>query len=110
MVTIGLLCRSGSSLVRPLPCAPLLDTPAAGGARRHAVISRGGPAPLEAAGFLTPLQNVNYPAATPVADSSASSIGPQDYPKIVQFFRQASPYIAGHRGRTFVIVVPGNVS
>ena len=33
-----------------------------------------------------------------------------DYGKFVQFFRQASPYIEGHRGRTFVIVVPGNVS
>jgi hypothetical protein len=33
-----------------------------------------------------------------------------DYPKFVQFFRQASPYIEGHRGKTFVIVVPGYVS
>lgn len=32
-----------------------------------------------------------------------------DFPKFVYFFRGASPYIAGHRGRTFVIVVPGNV-
>ena len=34
----------------------------------------------------------------------------QDWPKFVQFFRQASPYISGHRDRTFVIVIPGNVS
>ena len=32
-----------------------------------------------------------------------------DFSKFVQFFRQASPYIEGHRGRTFVIVVPGEV-
>jgi len=28
---------------------------------------------------------------------------------LVDFFRQASPYIAGHRGRTFVVVIPGEV-
>jgi amino-acid N-acetyltransferase len=28
---------------------------------------------------------------------------------LVNFFRQASPYIAGHRGRTFVVVLPGGV-
>lgn len=33
-----------------------------------------------------------------------------DWSKFVQFFRQASPYISGHRDRTFVIVIPGNVS
>jgi hypothetical protein len=33
----------------------------------------------------------------------------QDYGKFVQFFRQASPYIEGHRARLFVIVIPGEV-
>ena len=33
----------------------------------------------------------------------------KDFGKFVQFFRQASPYIEGHRGRTFVIVIPGEV-
>lgn len=33
----------------------------------------------------------------------------KDYGKFVQFFRQASPYIEGHRGRTFVVVMPGEV-
>jgi amino-acid N-acetyltransferase len=28
---------------------------------------------------------------------------------LVDFFRQASPYIAGHRNRTFVVVLPGEV-
>ena len=32
-----------------------------------------------------------------------------DFTKFVRYFRQASPYIEGHRGRTFVIVVPGEV-
>lgn len=33
----------------------------------------------------------------------------KDYASFVTFFRQASPYIEGHRGRTFVVVVPGEV-
>ncbi|KAL0056236.1 hypothetical protein WJX82_009116 [Trebouxia sp. C0006] len=33
----------------------------------------------------------------------------KDFGKFVQFFRQASPYIEGHRGRTFVVVIPGEV-
>lgn len=31
------------------------------------------------------------------------------YSLFVQFFRQASPYIEGHRGRTFVIAIPGEI-
>eukprot|EP00798_Chlamydomonas_sp_ICE-L_P014642 gene14642-20678_t len=42
--------------------------------------------------------------------STSSSLARQDFPKFVQFFRSASPYIEGHRGRTFVIVVPGTVT
>ncbi|GAB4815046.1 hypothetical protein N2152v2_002092 [Parachlorella kessleri] len=33
----------------------------------------------------------------------------KDFSLFVQFFRQASPYIAGHRGRTFVLALPGEV-
>jgi len=33
-----------------------------------------------------------------------------DFGKFVNFFRGASPYISGHRDRTFVVVIPGNVS
>ena len=32
-----------------------------------------------------------------------------EHPKFVHFFRMASPYIEGHRGRTFVVLVPGEV-
>jgi len=42
--------------------------------------------------------------------AGSGKLQPKDYPKFVQYFRHASPYIAGHRGRTFVIVIPGNVS
>lgn len=38
------------------------------------------------------------------------SLNKGDYPKFVHHFRHASPYIEGHRGRTFIIVVPGEVS
>lgn len=41
--------------------------------------------------------------------TSYGALERKDYAKFVQFFRQASPYIEGHRGRTFVIVVPGEV-
>ena len=54
--------------------------------------------------------------ALPNTDTSPfwNSIAPgplksADFSKFVQFFRQASSYIEGHRGRTFVIVVPGEV-
>lgn len=36
-------------------------------------------------------------------------VAKEDFTKFVQFFRGASPYIEGHRGRCFVIVVPGQV-
>jgi hypothetical protein len=41
--------------------------------------------------------------------ATSSGLSKQDFAKFVQFFRQASPYVEGHRGKTFVIVVPGNV-
>ncbi|PNH03296.1 Amino-acid acetyltransferase, partial [Tetrabaena socialis] len=51
--------------------------------------------------------------ATAVANGNGngtSGLSKQDFGKFVQFFRQASPYVEGHRGKTFVIVIPGNVS
>lgn len=33
----------------------------------------------------------------------------QTFAKIIQFARLASPYIEGHRGRTFVVLIPGEV-
>lgn len=37
------------------------------------------------------------------------SLRKKDFRKFVRFFRQASPYIEGHREKTFVIVIPGEV-
>ena len=37
------------------------------------------------------------------------SLRKKDFRKFVHFFRQASPYIEGHRDKTFVIVIPGEV-
>ncbi|KAL3139784.1 hypothetical protein ABBQ38_004086 [Trebouxia sp. C0009 RCD-2024] len=42
-------------------------------------------------------------------DLTVGALERKDYAKFVQFFRQASPYIEGHRGRTFVVVIPGEV-
>ena len=41
--------------------------------------------------------------------SSEFGLERKDFSKFVHFFRQASPYIKGHRGKTFIIVVPGEV-
>lgn len=40
---------------------------------------------------------------------SLGSLEKSQYGLFVKFFRQASPYIEGHRGRTFVIAIPGEV-
>ncbi|KAK9836948.1 hypothetical protein WJX81_002033 [Elliptochloris bilobata] len=40
---------------------------------------------------------------------AADGLRPDDFDSFVHFFRQASPYIEGHRGRTFVICCPGEV-
>ena len=51
----------------------------------------------------------------PSEQSKQQSAGPNgaldrsEHAKFVHFFRMASPYIEGHRGRTFVIVLPGEV-
>jgi len=42
-------------------------------------------------------------------DLPSEALERKDFGKFVQFFRQASPYIEGHRGRTFVVVIPGEV-
>jgi hypothetical protein len=43
------------------------------------------------------------------APKNYGALEKKDYEKFVQFFRQASPYIEGHRGRTFVLIIPGEV-
>ena len=44
-----------------------------------------------------------------VFDSQDTDLGRKDYQSFVHFFRAASSYITGHRGSTFVIVLPGQV-
>lgn len=39
----------------------------------------------------------------------SGALSKSDYGKFVEFFRQASPYIESHRGKVFVLVVPGEV-
>lgn len=42
--------------------------------------------------------------------NGSTGLSKADYAKFVHFFRQAGPYIEGHRDKTFVIVIPGSVS
>ena len=46
---------------------------------------------------------------TSTRERDYGSLDRSQYGLFVQFFRQASPYIEGHRGRTFVIAIPGEV-
>lgn len=46
---------------------------------------------------------------TTTGRASGGSLEREQYGLFVKFFRQASPYIEGHRGRSFVIAVPGEV-
>ena len=47
--------------------------------------------------------------STGALKKAPGSLRKKDFRKFVHFFRQASPYIEGHRDRTFVIVIPGEV-
>lgn len=51
----------------------------------------------------------NGTGAAANGSTAGSALPRDDYDKFVRFFRRASPYIEGHRGRTFVIVIPGGV-
>lgn len=46
---------------------------------------------------------------SPILDRTNGSLDTSQYGLFVKFFRQASPYIEGHRGRSFVIAIPGEV-
>lgn len=59
----------------------------------------------------TEIRSEQHPSET-LKQQSAGPNGALDrseHGKFVHFFRMASPYIEGHRGRTFVIVLPGEV-
>jgi amino-acid N-acetyltransferase len=67
---------------------------------------------------ISPHPNKTTKSAPPAAASDlALSSAPSEYGALeksqynlfVQFFRQATPYIEGHRGRTFVLVLPGEI-
>lgn len=55
----------------------------------------------------TPSQPSQGPACK--LDRNSGALERDEYGKFVQFFRQASPYIEGHRARTFVVVIPGAI-
>lgn len=55
------------------------------------------------------LQAGTVPAPSSDSEGNKGALEKSEYAKFVQFFRQASPYIEGHREKVFVIVVPGLV-
>lgn len=55
------------------------------------------------------LQAGAVPAPSSDGEGNKGALEKSEYAKFVQFFRQASPYIEGHREKVFVIVVPGLV-
>ena len=62
------------------------------------------------ASFWPPTPYQWAPLPQPAQHLTSDALERKDFGKFVQFFRQASPYIEGHRGRTFVIVIPGEVN
>jgi amino-acid N-acetyltransferase len=53
--------------------------------------------------------NSGFPEHKATAAPALEAIEKTDYSKFVRFLHLASPYVAGHRSRTFVIVLPGEV-
>lgn len=42
-------------------------------------------------------------------DPNNGALQRRDFGKFVQFFRMSSAYIAGHRGKLFIVCIPGEV-
>lgn len=58
---------------------------------------------------MAPATAVANGASCSLVKGASGALEREEYGKFVQFFRQASPYIEGHRSRTFVVVIPGEV-
>ena len=94
--------QAGARRHRSAPCTaaaePAAAVGASGGSGQKATNNAVPMAPAAAAALPRVLRDRDYGAL----DKSQFSL-------FVQFFRQASPYIEGHRGRTFVLAIPGEV-
>jgi acetylglutamate kinase len=81
--------------------------------RRHSALAprAGLPPPPGAPAPALPRANNVVPAPPSLVplQRDYGALERSQYRLFVQFFRQASPYIEGHRGRTFVVAVPGEV-
>ena len=55
------------------------------------------------------IETIDEPTHADLKQESQDRIDPEHLPQFVRFFRHASPYIEGHRGRTFVVAIPGAV-
>ena len=91
--------QAGAHRQRAAPCCAAAEPAAAvGGGGQKAANNAVPVTPAAAAALPRVLRDRDYGAL----DKSQFSL-------FVQFFRQASPYIEGHRGRTFVLAIPGEV-
>ena len=69
-----------------------------------------GPIPYLAAGGLPPRHRRQAAVIAATALEAWPSSQPrEDYSLFVHLMHLASPYVVGHRGKTFVIVIPGEV-
>lgn len=71
--------------------------------------SLGSPQPAVPASGPVPYTPSSSPLPRILRERDYGSLDKAQYGLFVQFFRQASPYIEGHRGRTFVLAIPGEV-
>ena len=55
------------------------------------------------------IPSLSSPESGAPLDRTHGSLERSQYGLFVKFFRQASPYIEGHRGKCFVIAIPGEV-
>ena len=97
-----------TSKAATLRCPALYRSPARGPVHQHR--------PITCAARLHLTSNGSSGSSSDGSDTSTNALrkGPgslrkKDFRKFVHFFRQASPYIEGHRDKTFVIVIPGEV-
>jgi amino-acid N-acetyltransferase len=102
--------RGAEALTAPLPPAarplPSASSPASARTRPRRAAA---PTPRAAAADQPPPPPPPAAEGADAAPGENGALGRADYAKFVRYMHLASPYVAGHRGRTFVVVLPGAV-
>lgn len=112
--------RAGPLMPCPSTSAPSSCVPARARVVANGTIPTGPRQPYEVdtpnsrSGFVgmqavSPLSSGEQEAGSMGQQEQSIKLQRQDYPRFVNFFRQAGPYIEGHRDKIFVIVIPGQV-